>query len=154
MKFLKKLFKSTKIECPRCLGKSYVDWEDIKRLDMELKWVPGNCAYCQRTGKVEKDVIQKINIDEAYLTINISNQERIRLLNGNTTAKENAKNHNREIEKHCSEIVKLHEQENLSIDQIVYHFINKTKDIDYLSANVDDWKVYVERVLNARRNEK
>jgi hypothetical protein len=48
---------SSKIECPRCLGKTDVDWDDIKRLQLELFWVPGPCRYCEGSGKLPKRLI-------------------------------------------------------------------------------------------------
>ena len=42
------------VQCPRCLGKTHVDQEDIRRLGREMEWIPGPCAYCEGTGKVEE----------------------------------------------------------------------------------------------------
>jgi len=52
MSFFGKLFNKDRIQCPRCLGKGHVDWDDIKRLDKELKWIPGSCAYCNGKGTI------------------------------------------------------------------------------------------------------
>ncbi|MBB4800037.1 hypothetical protein HNP37_000076 [Flavobacterium nitrogenifigens] len=65
------LFKRSDIECPRCLGKGFVDWEDIARLNRRLKWVPAPCAYCNATGKVEKEMLSKVAVDCMYLTIDL-----------------------------------------------------------------------------------
>jgi hypothetical protein len=40
--------------CPRCLGKGFVDLNDIKRLGMEKDWEQGYCQYCSGQGDVEK----------------------------------------------------------------------------------------------------
>jgi serine/threonine protein kinase len=43
------------VVCPRCLGKGVVDENDIKRLQREFQWHPGNCAYCDGVGKVTQE---------------------------------------------------------------------------------------------------
>jgi hypothetical protein len=43
-----------KMICPRCLGKGFVDLNDIKRLGMEKDWEQGYCQYCYGDGDVEK----------------------------------------------------------------------------------------------------
>lgn len=64
-------FKKSTIRCPRCLGKGFVDWEDIHRLNRQLKWVPAPCAYCDATGRVEKEILSKVAVDCMYLTIDL-----------------------------------------------------------------------------------
>ncbi len=41
MNFINKLFRQTKAESPRCLGKGNVDFEDIKRLQKRIMLVTG-----------------------------------------------------------------------------------------------------------------
>jgi serine/threonine protein kinase len=55
-------------ECPRCLGKGHVDKKDIKRLNRELEWMPGTCAYCDGTGKIDDEMLLSTNVDDANLT--------------------------------------------------------------------------------------
>lgn len=64
-------FKRSNIKCPRCLGKGFVDWEDIIRLNRQLKWVPAPCAYCNAEGRVEKELLSKVAVDCMYLTIDL-----------------------------------------------------------------------------------
>jgi len=52
--------ESRLIECPRCLGKKKVDWEDILRLNMKGLWTPGKCNYCGGKGKVDIDFSKKV----------------------------------------------------------------------------------------------
>lgn len=61
---------------PEMLAKGNVDWEDIKRLGKELKWLPGKCAYCNGTGKVSSEMLSKLSADTTYLTTDISEEER------------------------------------------------------------------------------
>lgn len=65
----KKLFGSQKVECPRCLGKGFVDKADIKRLEQEFFWNPGPCAYCNSDGLVNSETAGSVAPDNTYLTI-------------------------------------------------------------------------------------
>jgi len=47
--------------CPRCLGKGFVDLNDIKRLDREKEWGQGYCRYCDAQGFVERGKTKSVN---------------------------------------------------------------------------------------------
>jgi hypothetical protein len=47
--------------CPRCVGKGFVDKNDITRLGMEGSWSQGYCRYCDGKGKVDVGKTKKIN---------------------------------------------------------------------------------------------
>lgn len=64
-------FRKSDIKCPRCLGKGFVDAEDIIRLNRQLKWTPAPCAYCNASGRVEKEMLSKVAVDCMYLTIDL-----------------------------------------------------------------------------------
>ena len=84
MNFFRRLFKrKPTVQCPRCLGKGRVDWDDIKRLGKELKWGPGRCAYCNGTGKVDPALMSKVAVGETYLTTNLPYAERKGVIDGN-----------------------------------------------------------------------
>jgi serine/threonine protein kinase len=53
------------VACPRCLGKGFVDENDIKRLKREFEWIPGNCAYCDGVGKVTQEKAVSVPADKA-----------------------------------------------------------------------------------------
>ncbi len=55
------------INCPRCLGDGYVNSDDIERLDMDLFWLSGDCLYCNKTGKVNQDTLDNIDVRELNL---------------------------------------------------------------------------------------
>lgn len=74
------------IQCPRCLGKGHVDIDDIKGLKKELKWQPGSCAYCEGRGKVKPEMLNKVAVDETYLTTDLSREERQRLIDRDAEA--------------------------------------------------------------------
>lgn len=83
MTIFKKLFRKSDLECPRCLGKTFVDWDDIKRSNRQLKWVPAPCAYCLGTGKVTKEMITNVPVDYTYLTIDLPESEMDKIKEGN-----------------------------------------------------------------------
>ena len=61
------------IDCPRCLGKGYVDLQDIKRLRRELFWEPGpHCAYCDGKKVVELEFATNINADDWFITSDVN----------------------------------------------------------------------------------
>jgi hypothetical protein len=85
------LFRKTSIECPRCQGKAFVDWEDIRRLDKELKWTPAPCAYCLGSGKVDKEMLTKVPVDYTYLTIDLTESEMEKIKEGDKATLEKGK---------------------------------------------------------------
>lgn len=48
------LGKLSKMTCPLCLGKGFVDCSDFNRLGMKEEGVQGYCYYCGATGRVEE----------------------------------------------------------------------------------------------------
>lgn len=68
-------FKKEKTRCPRCLGKGFVDKHDIQRLQQELHWLPGKCAYCNGKGEVNTKQIESIKVDQTYLTSDLPKEE-------------------------------------------------------------------------------
>ena len=66
---------SNLIDCPRCLGKGYVDLQDIKRLRRELFWEPGpHCAYCDGKKVVELKFATNINADDWFITSDVDQE--------------------------------------------------------------------------------
>ena len=87
LNWLKSLFsKNLLIVCPRCLGKGHVDYKDIQRLHKTLIWSPGECAYCAGLGKVPSTLPLKVAVDEAYLTVELSAEDRKALIDGQLNA--------------------------------------------------------------------
>jgi len=128
MSFFNRLLgQNPSIQCPRCLGKGHVDWDDIKRLKQELRWRPGKCAYCKGKGKVSPGLINKVAVDTSYLTSDLPIVEQQRVLGNESGAMKRASLFDTKI--------------NTVIDQILYlHFICKL-DADkiadfYLLANI------------------
>lgn len=90
MSFIKKLFGYNQVQCPRCLGKGFVNDADIRRLGKELIWRAGPCAYCSQKGKVSAQVAATIPADMSYLTTDLPTEERAMIMKNDSTALERA----------------------------------------------------------------
>lgn len=113
------LFKRSDIECPRCLGKGFVDWEDIIRLNRQLKWVPAPCAYCDAAGKVHEEMLSKVAVDCMYLTIDLPESVIEKIKEGD------------------QETIEKGQQRELFIDQLIqyaaHHYLNKNMDAESIA---------------------
>lgn len=113
------LFKRSDIECPRCLGKGFVDWEDIVRLNRQLKWVPAPCAYCDAVGKVHEEMLSKVAVDCMYLTIDLPESVIEKIKEGD------------------QETIEKGQQRELFIDQLIqyaaHHYLNKNMDAESIA---------------------
>lgn len=56
------LIKLNEIECPVCIGKGYVEEEDIERPNGVLLFKPalGKCEICDGKGKIIKDKLEEL----------------------------------------------------------------------------------------------
>ena len=117
--------QENKIQCPRCLGKGHVDNEDIKRLKKELFWAPGDCAYCEGIGSVTTNMINSVNVDEAYLTVDLSPEERMKFLLKDKAAVERSKEFESVIEYLRNSVIRLHKEENKNINEITEALLNE-----------------------------
>lgn len=151
MDFLSKLFgkNSHEQECPRCLGKGHVDTNDIVRLNKELKWSPGTCAYCNGTGKVDSELEKNIPVNTSYLTTDLDAAERDRILKGDASAWNRAKEFDAQADIAIAQICYLHFNCSLTVEQIVeFYLLNPTNStnqenerqelIDYIRKVIDD----------------
>jgi hypothetical protein len=150
MNILEKIFINSKIECPRCLGKGEVDFDDIKRLKKELKWLPGKCAYCKGIGKVNSRIFSKVSVDNSYLTIDIPEEEQNRILNNDYEATERAKLYENQIDNFIKEVEFLYFEANLNPHKIAdFYFISESN----ISINVKkDMINYIEKIILHRNN--
>jgi|TARA_B110000908_G_C10011556_1_gene338792 hypothetical protein len=70
------------INCPRCLGKGFVNKEDIKRLRREFFWIEGpHCAFCDGKKHVKYDFANRFNADDWYITSDLDKGKFQRYLN-------------------------------------------------------------------------
>ena len=148
MSFINKLFggKQEKINCPRCLGKGHVTWEDIKRLNRELKWKPGSCAYCNGIGKVYPDIVEKIPVETTYLSTDISAKEVRKLQNGAKDALERAAARELDIDNFILEIMELYRNK-MSISQIANHYFLKYPHHFRTDYQKNEFTEYIQRVV-------
>lgn len=123
--------KEKTIACPRCLGKGKVDLNDIKRLNMELKWAPGRCAYCNGVGKVSPDMAANVAVDEVYLTTDLTDRERMRLINKDPEAVMRAASYEKNLDDLLEQIRHLYFTENLNADEIAAYYLQAGPDMDH-----------------------
>lgn len=144
--------KNNTIECPRCLGKGHVDQADIKRLKMELQWRPGRCAYCNGIGTVLPSMVDNVAVDEAYLTANLAEKERMLLINRDPEAVMNAISHQKNSDEIIEQILHLYEVEKLEAADIVHYlmqFVQVTNEEEYAQAK-EDVTEYVAKVIEVK----
>lgn len=137
MDFLKRLFgsRNEKYTCPRCLGKGHVDEKDITRLNMELFWEPGPCAFCNEIGLVDAETKSNVPADQSYLTIDLPLEEREKLLNGDPEAIERGKFFEEEQENFIKQILYLYQTGNLTPEQITEFFLLRDEHV-FMQAGI------------------
>ncbi|MBO9699823.1 MAG: hypothetical protein J7604_06400 [Sporocytophaga sp.] len=135
------------MECPRCFGKGHVDWDDIKRLNQELKWIPGSCAYCNGTGKVDSKMETKVAVDATYLVNNLSEIERRLFINGNPDALERAAHYEKYLEDLIEQVLYLHFKGRLGAEQIAEFFLLSQTHSDSYEGQKVDLIDYINRII-------
>jgi hypothetical protein len=134
-------------QCPRCLGKGHVDLNDIKRLNQELKWAPGLCAYCNGAGKVSTKIEENVPVDASYLVINLHEEERKKIINGHPDAIERGKKHEDAVDDFIARISYLHFETGLTPLQIARFYLLDKKDSDSYESEIQEFVDYVESVI-------
>jgi len=137
-------------ECPRCVGKGHVDWDDIKRLRRELRWVPGVCAYCNGTGKVDSGIERNVSVDTTYLVANLDEVERKKILKRDPDAIARGKHYEETVDTFINQIVYLHFEGSLTPLQISEFFLIGRGDSDDHEKEQQDMIDYIERVIESR----
>lgn len=158
MDFLRRLFKRSKakVTCPRCLGKGHVDENDVKRLNRELRWGTGRCAYCNGSRSVDADMLNKVPVDLAYLTTDLSAPERRRIINNDSAAMQRAKDYDAQWNQFIDEIIHFYFSENLDAEQIAEHYLQPKpasgyESRQYLKAK-EELMDYISKVITFKRN--
>lgn len=123
MDLFDKFFGKLKVQCPRCLGKGYVDQEDIKRLKKELQWVPDTCMYCNGKGEVDAKLPSKIAVDSSYLTTNLTYSERKKFINNDEATIRRANFREAERDKFIAEVEYLYFSCDLSPSRITEFYL-------------------------------
>ncbi|WP_238430356.1 hypothetical protein [Chitinophaga agri] len=152
MHFFKRFFNRNKmlIQCPRCLGKGHVDTEDIKRLGRELTWRPGSCAYCNGAGDVPADVVNKVSPGEAYLTVDLSQEERQRVLDGAPEAKARMEEFKQHTDRVIKDIVTLHYVRKLDVEEIAELYLGSSSrfNVEGHAQKKKELMVYINKVIS------
>lgn len=151
MSFINKLFNKPKVDCPRCLAKGSVDWDDIKRLGKELKWLPGECAYCNGAGKVFSKMLSKLSADTTYLTTDISQDEREKLINNDSEALKRAGYYDKEINGFIKQIEYLYFTANLDVNMITEFYLISTTEPEMSVIEKEEFVNYVMRIIDHKK---
>jgi hypothetical protein len=158
MGLINKLFDRDKgkIECPRCLGKGHVDWDDIKRLNQQLKWKPGKCAYCDGIGKINSKLLSKVSVDNSYLTTDLTKDEKMRLLDKDEGALKRAKENDNQRNNFIKQISFLHFKGGMNSTLIAEFYLIPNEDSENNSGSPEQEKVdlieYIDSVIEINRN--
>jgi excinuclease UvrABC ATPase subunit len=136
-----------KKECPRCLGKGHVEWSDIKRLNQELKWTPGTCAYCNGVGKVTDTIEKNVAVDSSYLVIDLPEEERERIIQGHPEAFERGMQFEDQIKTFIDQISYLHFKTGLKSEQIAEFFLVGEDSHDSYESRKLEYINYIKRVI-------
>lgn len=154
MSIFTRLFKNPNTECPRCLGKGNVDWNDINRLNKQLKWLPGKCALCKGTGKVHQEKISKSLTENTYLTINLQESERQKIVNSDEEALQRSKIYDEYLDNLIKEIERLHFVEKKTAEEIATAlFLNHTSGLIKIKLGKRELKDYVQKVIELKKTE-
>ncbi|SHM45832.1 hypothetical protein [Flavobacterium chilense] len=154
MSFFKFLFGKSKIECPRCLGKKFVDWEDIIRLNNQLKWTPGPCAYCNATGKVTEETLAKVAVNNVYLTFDLPESEMEKIKNGDPEMLEKTRLH----ELFVDNLIKYAEHhyitQNMDAQSIADLYLSTEDESAPFSVERKNLISYIEKIIELKKAER
>ncbi len=153
MNLVNRFFSNNKVDCPRCLGKGEVNWDDIRRLKKELKWLPGPCAYCLGKAKVYSDFQSKIDIDCTYLTTDLSTAERKKLIANDEGARQRALYHDIKTDCFISEIKYLHFSCKVNSAKIAgFYLLNQNSSTTDSNEN-NELIEYIEKVISLKNEQ-
>lgn len=146
------LFKKSDLECPRCLGKGFVDLEDIRRLNKELKWVPAPCAYCNASGKTTPEMLSKVPVDTTYLTIDLPESEIEKIKNADPEALEKG----RQKELFVDNLIKYaehhYETGNMDAESIAELYLKTEDESAQFSLERENLIQYIEKVIELKKS--
>lgn len=152
MNFFQRLFNQPSntdhlVQCPRCLGKGYVDMDDIKRLNNELKWIPGKCAYCNGKGKVDPAMLNKVDANEEYLVVNLSKKERALYIEGDPATVLRGEIFKAQFEAFIEQIKEMYFDRHMKVEEIVVALLkNGPRSTD---REIKELTAYIEKVINS-----
>lgn len=141
------VFGGKKVECPRCLGKGHVDQADIKRLNMELRWLPGSCAFCEGTGQVSPKMAVDVPVNEAYLSADLSKEERKRFLSNEEGAMRRARQSDEIVNRLINEVRYLHFKGGMSPEKILGFYFLDSENSETHPEEKKDFLTYIHNIL-------
>jgi hypothetical protein len=154
MTIFKLLFRRSKIECPRCLGKGFVDWEDIRRLNNQLKWTPAPCAYCNSSGKVDKEMLSKVAVNNVYLTCDLPESEMEKIKSGDVEILEKAKKHELFVDNLIKYVEHLYETQNLDAKSIADLYLSTEAESAPFSVEKENLISYIQKIIELKTAER
>lgn len=144
------LFKRSDIKCPRCLGKGFVDWEDIIRLKRQLKWVPAPCAYCDASGRVNKELLSKVAVDCMYLTIDLPETVIEKIKEGDAATIERGKQRERFVD-HLIQFAEHHYlTQNMDAENIANLYLSTEEESAAFSVTREELIKYIQGVIKLK----
>lgn len=150
MTIFKTLFRKKKLECPRCLGKKFVDWEDIRRLNNLLKWTPAPCAYCNASGKVDQEMLSKVAVNNAYLTIDLPEAEMEKIKNGDEEILEKARQHELFIDNLIKFAEDHYVSQNMNAENIADLYLKTEDEKALFSVERKNLIAYIEKIIELK----
>jgi hypothetical protein len=117
---------------------------------MELRWRPDTCAYCNGTGEINMTIDKNVPVDMSYLTVDIGEDERNRIIKRDTQALARAQIFDADAERFIAQILYLYTIGKLNVDQIVeFYFVSTPKDEESDEIKLD-WREYIEKVIREK----
>ena len=148
------IFKRSTTKCPRCLGKRFVDWDDIRRLNRQLKWVPAPCAYCDASGRVPKEILSKVSVDCMYLTIDLPESVIEKIREGDPETVEKGKQRELFVD-HLIQYSEHHYlTENLDAESIANLYLKFEAEKAPFAVTKEELIKYVQGVISLKRSER
>ncbi|KAF2515285.1 hypothetical protein [Flavobacterium foetidum] len=145
-----RFLKRSDIECPRCLGKGFVDLEDIIRLKRQLKWVPAPCAYCNATGRVAKEMLEKVAVDCMYLTIDLPESIIEKIKDGDQETIEKGKLRERFIDNLIQYAEEHYFDKNMDAESIANLYLSTEEENAAFSVTKEELIQYVQDVIELK----
>ncbi|WP_406845297.1 hypothetical protein [Flavobacterium soyae] len=147
------LFKKSNLECPRCLGKGFVDWDDIRRLNKQLKWVPAPCAYCNGSGKTTEEMLSKVPVDITYLTIDLPESEIEKIKNGDEETLEKGRQKELFLENLIKYAQDHYLNNNMDAETIADLYLRTENENALFSIERENLIQYIQEIIELKKSE-
>lgn len=118
---------------------------------MELKWAPGECAYCSGTGQTTSRMVSNIRVDNSYLTVETPDYERKRLINLDEGALLRSKNYDVQLEELIEQISFLHFHGKMNAGSIADFYQISSQGIEEDEKN--EFIEYVKKIIEIKRDD-